>query len=625
MPSTHDGGRSALAGYLYQIAGAPGWVAGAHSLSGRSSDSEELTAILELVVDAGQLSIEAYGQDAAVRLTQLGLEATDRYVLAQFKFSRKADLSTIGPKELTKIIRQLELAAERVQRLGGCVTGYALITNRRLGPQARPQHEAMQPALRIVKMRAYEWEGDLKRFAQRFRTVDQEIEGGIDKLIGSLFRRSAEGQDATVTVADLKEAFTGYSGSQPLTSEAVAKHVVHGIENSPVNPRVKTLRRQVLDEISRAASQRALVVLSGKGGCGKTVALWQWAQDLSTGTGPLTAIQLAKAMPRHWVAEEISGWADLPATSGRRAEQPERALKRLRVANPDLSPPILHLGLDGLDEEITTSEREDAISGILVWFWKQDMEAIRAEPPLATIVVTCRNTGDLVSKWLDLEVSGFPYSGEPPRSVDVPDFALEELYQAARLTDQPEVYDRIGRALQLLGNDGPGSPLQASESHVWEFPLTFPVAFAPAPGVDERVLEALKHPAMWGTLLRLVANDRLQVLDGEPEAIKKLVGLFVERFCKKVLHRGQAGGLRQDKLVYVLCQIARHCTDTKRTWLSQGDWVGPACHTNLVTDFRARGLYQEALSGGLVIQKDASQWGWRHNIVLEYLAKANSE
>src|SRR5689334_11517029 len=124
----HDGGRSALTGFLYQTVGVLGMTALAHS---GNEDPSELTTILELV-HKGEIWPEELDQDAVIQV--LGLGTGDEYVLVQFKYSRLASPPDIRPLELQEIVDRLIASAERAQRQASQVTRYVLITNRRPGP-----------------------------------------------------------------------------------------------------------------------------------------------------------------------------------------------------------------------------------------------------------------------------------------------------------------------------------------------------------------------------------------------------------------------------------------------------------------------------------------------------------
>jgi hypothetical protein len=132
VPNTNDGGQWALAGYLYQMVGLLAMHAQANCPS-MSARSEELAALLKLV-PSGRIHHEYLGQDAVLR--QLGVSENDTLVLVQFKYSTQQTPPKITPSQLLEIIDQLHASTQQALALGENVTGYALITNRNLSPQA---------------------------------------------------------------------------------------------------------------------------------------------------------------------------------------------------------------------------------------------------------------------------------------------------------------------------------------------------------------------------------------------------------------------------------------------------------------------------------------------------------
>ena len=138
-----DGGLTALAGYLYQTVGVLGMRAGAHQLTNLTG-SDDLEALLALVKD-NELRYEYLDQDASIRHA-LGIDEQDEYILVQFKYSRQEKPPKIGSKVLTEIIKRLKESANRAKSLGHRVTGYGLITNRALGPEAQTARDTVQTA-----------------------------------------------------------------------------------------------------------------------------------------------------------------------------------------------------------------------------------------------------------------------------------------------------------------------------------------------------------------------------------------------------------------------------------------------------------------------------------------------
>jgi hypothetical protein len=633
MSNGFDGGQRALAGYLYQIVGVLGMQARAHG-SDSAPDSSELEALLSLV-RTGQLLHEYLDQDAV--LHQLGIGGGDDYVLVQFKYSSQTPPPTIGPKELTKIVSRLSRGAEQARGIDENTLGYTLITNRNLGPQAQALKGAAERGeapcdlsasqclvlvqLRVItNLRMTEWQEALESFAQRFGAEEDDIERGINCLIGDLVRRTAELGDAPVSNSDLIDAFTEYDCTRPLTLESIAEISSlglnrfideHGLPGKPV-------RRRLLDEIARVSSQRALVVLHGLGGCGKTIALWQWANETATAQPPRgrpsTAISAAGVIPHHWITQTICDWAGLPPINHRRrAEEPDRAIQRLQIALAGESQPILFLGLDGLDESIGDASQGRIVRDLLRWFWEEDEEARQeARPPKAALVVTCRSAEEVIEDWLRLDVSGYGYRGIRPEEVKVLDFLPEELIEAARV-GLPALSGRIETTLQSLG-------LQPEASVFDQRPAMLGEINPYVRGANEEILEVLMHPAMWRALLELEPDVQSQVLDNEFLAVQQLAEVFIRRFCIKVIVRDRLPGVNEDVLLDVLCAIARHSVNAGGIRQHISSWFDPALGTYWIGGSgEARILYSEALSGGMIVD-DGEYWQWRHRLVWDHLA-----
>lgn len=635
MSSVSDGGHTALAGFLYQIVVGLG-VEAMIGCPDPSVNTDEMEAIFEWR-GSGQLHHEYLDSDLAV-------EHEGEYGLGQLKYSRQVPPETIGPQALLDIVNAFHRSSLQVSKRGMEVTKYVLITNRLLGPEAEGlldaalqdrQHPELKPGYQYAILQQLifrtashwsEWESQLIRFARQFGALNHEIADGIDRLIARVFRKTVEQGAAEINREDLVECFTGCRDARPLTPESVAPYSTQPVNNSPLKPDKAVLRRQLLEETAKATARRALVILYGLGGCGKTIALWQWAHDLTTSSPPdagaFTAIQLASDVPRNWLAREVSGWGNLAKNPSRLGEEHECVLERLSLSNPDLARPVLFLGLDGLDEDMT-AEQHGIVKDILNWFWRED-KLLRRElrPPQASLVVTCRHAEDLKEKrWLSLTVSGFPYSGELPESLEVTTFSPSELLAAARGVGNAELYERIAAALQPKLADRLGSPGDDYEPITLERYTTF------VPVADEHVVEALMHPAMWRALLELLENDpgsQSQILDGEPKAARSLARFFCCRFCLKAADRGKDFGLDQEDLFHLLHVVAANCQGTEEARYSKAVWEGPFCNAGLAP-LEARRLYNEGCSGGLIVKEDNSgSWRWRHRFVADYLAQAEA-
>ncbi|MCL5959781.1 MAG: hypothetical protein M1358_10815 [Chloroflexi bacterium] len=629
MSNVRDGGRSALAGYLYQIIGVLGLTARG-SFFGVSPDSSELKAEMT-VASTNEWWHEHLDSDAVLR--QLGIDAHDEYVLVQFKFSRQVPLPSLGRPDLIEIAGAMKRSANRARSLGHNVTGYVLMSNRGLGASTNgtlvdttvmrdPEVRDILDKLRVVTdLQLAEWDDCLRRYGRQLGAEENEIDRGIWELIGKLHDQTARGGSTVIDKDNLAEAFTDHPAALPLVLDRVVPLCVQQLNwfSDRLSLHREPLRRQVLDEIAKAVAERGLVVLYGPGGCGKTVALCQWVKEMVESSrqqrGGFATIGSASDVRRDWVANLVRGWANLPPGHRRQHEQLAHALRRLRIANPNTTPPILHLALDGLDEGVDTTNQEQDIREILECFWNIDKHRW-TQPPEAVLVVTCRDLDEVVRKWLRLDRSAFGYLGEPPQGVEVSDFSSGELLSAAR-NDLPNHFSRIETA--LCTPDGPFP----EESPEYPELLGLASHVPPLPGMPDNILEALRHPAMWHALVMLPDSVLSEVLNGEPEAILQLGGVFVRWFCEKTVLRSQDAGLGDQGVLYVLRAIAKGTKDIGRTRMSVREWNEFACDNGMVNLIVANRLHTEACSGGLILKDDAAYWRWRHSFVWDYLAEAN--
>ena len=103
-----DGGRNALAGFLYQIIGVLGLKASA-SYHTPNDGEDDLDALVSIVKDA-RVDHERFGQDTVLSVV---LENGEGLSLVQFKFSRQSPPRTINPSEFEQIITNLLRARKR--------------------------------------------------------------------------------------------------------------------------------------------------------------------------------------------------------------------------------------------------------------------------------------------------------------------------------------------------------------------------------------------------------------------------------------------------------------------------------------------------------------------------------
>jgi len=653
-----DGGRTALGGFLYQIVGVLGLAAWADQPRPNPSrgDVEELLA----VVGGSRIGHEVFGQDAAL-LQQLGVSGQDTCALIQFKYSAQSRPPALGKQEFLTILDRLRASTIQARQRGQQVTSYFLVTNRHLGPSAvtirdtvlagnadaslggRDYSPIVQGLHVIGQVELARWDDALRTFAARHGVLGAEVRRGMDALTGSVLRRTTEDEHTWIERQDLVDAFTGSREARTLTYADVAPHSRERVNRFPTGlSSTEPVRRDLLARLGRLATTRALVVLHGQGGCGKTVTLRQWAYDLAfspSDSGACTDIASANSVGSDWIAWLVAEWANLPADHPRRREGLEQALSRLEVANVGVgaAPPILHLAIDGLDDDVVArADVRRAIAPIVEWFQREDQRALQQElPPRATLVVTYRELDTFSQEWLWGHVYGDDELGGQLAALEAADFTVDELVEAAengvRAGVLPEgVVARLRVTLQRAGPGpfGPSAAVTGSSdaprlgtsllgSRLIGSGTPAVGGMASSRGADNEIVLALVHPALWGTYHGLPQGMHLRVLDRDVEAVRHLCQSYVARFYSKAWRRGQHAGLNQRDCQAVLSRIA-HQTDAT-TWTDRRGWIELARTTGATTDGQATILYNEAVSWGLVI-KEGERWRWRHGFVRAYLA-----
>ena len=618
-----DGGRAALAGFLYQLVGTLGLATWISDCVPPSADDGQLDALIQLPNDA-ILTPEQLNQDLAI---QLGLNGSRGIILVQFKYSGFPGRAPIHRNELLKISETLHESARRAENRGDRVVGYKLISNRRLAktaqaliPANRTRRRSVQAPdsilsnLGVIKYSFANWIDELHAFARRYGTLQGEIDEGISRLLGDVFLGSSN--QRPIRLCNLVKAFTGYQEAKPLTVDAVSKRSRECIERFARDYAIPLpIRRKVLTEIREKSRQGALVVLSGLGGNGKTVALSQWASSLLAPPdlhGALTHVDYASDIDDGWISRVASDWADLPPGHERRKnETPGQTIERLGVANPNLERPVVHLGLDGVDDDLRD---RSAVREICRWFWRCNPSTTSGNAPPATLVITCRDV-KTVEQMLNLNRSGMGLGGTSLPAVEVTEFSNEELLEAAIEADLREpIVGKLQRTVLALDqefpNSGSGIPISLNEAA--------PQDALAAP----QIVRSLRHPAMWGSFACLPNNLRADVLRGQPDALRQLAQKFVNWFITKASQRQLGRSLGNQEIEAVLCDVARHCNGQGVADYTRQDWEKAACGRRIVNQIQAGILLSEAHSAGLTQGgREPGRWRWYHGFVAEYLVE----
>jgi hypothetical protein len=638
-----DGGRNALAGFLYQIIGVLGLKASASYYTPNQGE-DDLDALVSIVKDAC-VHHERFGQDAVLSNV---LENGEGLSLVQFKFSRQSPLRRITPSEFEQIIDKLAESAKEAESKGYSVTGFYLITNRSCPPQRRraagdpspgsttpkgarsskgkgksklrsPQERVRGQLKTLTDVPQSFWSERLRRYAADFGCHESEIEEGIDRLIGSVQRHTVERGPVVIEIEQLTKAFTEFTGARQLTYSKQKDVCSNNISEflSHVEPPGQAIRRDFLNDLDEMIMRAALIILEGHGGNGKSTGLAKWARMTLDAPRPkpgaLVLVESASQIRPDWIRELLCDCAAIPVGGHvRRSESSRTAIERLIRANPETEPPVLLLGLDGVDEGSEFLDRRHAIQETLRWFWREDEQARREDrPPIATLVVTCRDSQEIIDNWLSPDISGFPSNTRRPETIIVGNFSHMELLAAVNqsaphLDDlfRATLIDSEGFSLTLDRYDDPSSVMESVE------------VSDPLIGAD--TVEMLRHPAVWRALLELPEGSQWLALAGERTAVRSLAQEFTLWFCKKARTR-KFSNRSVDELRDVLIAISMK---SNGAWASDylSGWYEPAKDSGIVGPHEILALYREAVTAGYILTDSHNSWRWHHQMCPEFLS-----
>jgi hypothetical protein len=609
MPS--DGGTRAITGFLFQVL-----VGGAMRAAGACSDYQvhnvpELTALLELARTAEVLH-EVGDEDLALRQEVLGPTGSvvGSITLVQVKFSINGPASKITSAEMVEIINAFRRSKTRIEGGGDAIAGYVLVTNRTVGEDTPKLHgntarKIYREMRKVEGVQHSTWDAALTHFAQRFGRHEDEIGRGRDELLGRIFRHTTAGGSGqgTITYHDLLVCLAGGHSAQELTSTRQSAAMIRQVKNFDVDLRGSPVPRVQLATIESDSAGRALIILTGDGGTGKTAALHAWAGALAHASasashaGLLVALRTAHDVPREWLQELTHDWN--PAL---RPVSHEDALERLAVANPK-AVPTLHLALDGADEYPGDATARDRIFRLARWFWEEEENALQAgKPPRARLVVTCRNADEFLTDRLKLRRSGGKLSGgRVPLVVPFERFSEDE-FRALLQANFPTL------EAQLL----PAAGDRDSDSDVFAGTNSSTGAASETPLTD-----LLRDPVMWRAFCLVQESDHDLLLAGDPAAEERLVGHFLDRFIEKLRQRTS---LSKDVARIALRTIALENRSAARSYRTAGQWHEPAASTKELNASEIRRFFDEAVSGGLIRTVQDRRWDWRNDPVERYLS-----
>jgi len=617
-PSTSDGGRVALSGFLYQILGALGLRASGTA----ESQGSKAYALFSLVKDDTVVVHEPYDSDVGL-LLPLAEGAKHGVVLAQFKYSVSGSLSTIPPSEFKNILDSFHAAASAVATDSKVLAGRFLVTNREYSPETKKIVDAIAvkgshadlssdqtivaASLQFVSgIQPEVWTSKLNDFGKQYGLTGIEIQNGIERLLGHVLAHTASRSHCVITRASLIESLTGSSHANSLTHDTVLPIMERGLNELGTPPSHALIDRPDAERLYSQYNDRALVVCTGPGGSGKTAAVRKWAH--ATVKTRFVGTKRLSRVTSNLIVHLIDDWRGGIASN----DNPQSAIQRLSSANPAISAPLLFLNIDGIDERSHVGEQTDSICAVLDWFWQQD-EAVRQGhkgQPDAKLFVTCRCIDDFKKFWHPNTGGGGSTLPEMPPVIQFGFFTddeFEALLHSERSTLADEVYNSLIQTVHsattetIAGNRGlgPFSPVPR-------------VAYSP-----DTNSAFLRHPALWEAFMCLPQDQQAPFLNGDNTACLSLAKQYFERFLEKAVERSDGVSKHVIKTSFSMLASASKAQHSANPHFSLwnktiGVDLGLGC-------FVAIQLFEEACSAG-IIERDSDKWRWRYPFVEQYLA-----
>lgn len=618
-PGVIDAGTRALAGFLYQILASA--VHGIDFYSAPSDNSVEVDALF---------AVEQFGQDA-VAVSNQNAGASVEFI--QYKYSLSPGANPIEPPELKDIIRAYFKSKLECEVRTNATFKYRLVSNRTLSVKAKgiksaaeadsltidwfdktgvsnSDKRAMVDILKQTRFESLDPTDVIERiesYASQFGMLPEEVAAGTQRLIGVLASRAASKTKRVVSI-ELDEALTGISAPSRLSSKEAHERMLHSIECFKDYSRVEPplIDRRLVDEIQDAVLQHSLVIVTGGGGVGKTVAMCQTIESLSTLKlgAPFGAIAPASTLRPNWLSRELSKWRnDLLRVSI--SEDTSVAIRRLEVAtDPDTRPAVI-LGIDAIDETDGRGRLTDeALSFIreFVVFEKHVQE--QGSRPIVSLVLCCRSENDL----RQLDRSGLGLRNSIGHLIPVGRFSDQELARIAGQNLDDALSKRIIFHLETRG------VISAIE--------TLGNSAVNARPITPEVCAALQHPIIW-KCFHLIGDPHIQhqILDGDHAALALLSDRVVEWFCRKTETR-QRDFLPLDTRG-VLKRISQKVSTAGENGGKRSDWNHEAGIASGWSSNKCDTLFKEALSSGLVANHPGTDenWVWSHSFIYDYLCR----
>lgn len=615
---TLDGGRNALAGYLYQLISTT-----AVAVRKVIEDDKGISGLI--------ISHEFHGQDAAIR-------QSNSTSLIQFKYSGSVG-ELISARDILEMLDSFDVSREALAQAGTNVASYLIRTNKQLDPSANdlnskrhgsaiPNEFYLDTKLKNGKphkgnlallerhsskpdVAARAWfeilkkttiepgfpldveVHDLRNFSHMYGVTEEEFQSRVNSLIGHLvIETSAKGKECNIDTDWLRRFLIGSPHALPLTfgSNSILKKSQETMEKRLQAQLPKSLklvhRERLATQVRWELSQHPVVLLVGEGGCGKSILALQLM--LERGKSHLCfSIRADEASQ-----DELIASFHRYRCEDQKLESPrtiDEIVRRLALANPEVTP-LITLDVDGVDEPAVPGVELRRLTRFCV---NQGNEG------KVKLVISCRSLGgditETVSRYAQpLLDSPYPNLSQIG-SVLVDDFDDTEFREAVGRLDE-----RVMATLRPI--------LSSSSFDDYSVMESAPDAVV----VSRPIIDSLRHPVVWGTFAGLETSQQLSVLSGG-EATHILASQLFMRFSSKV--RYKSNSLKSAALVEAFAVVAK-VSESSAGPFGKTDWDQML---QIVGKDDSAILFNESLTYGLIKRESVVTWRWRHEFLVNWL------
>jgi hypothetical protein len=616
MSESH-GGSIALSGYIFQLLAVTG-------VQISAGPGEKKAPVGEAFV----VRHEWLDEDAVV-----ADPVTRTVAFIQVKYSENAQGSKISTGELKRIVKRFARATTLAQKRGWHVGSYLLLSNRGLsepskrlldfsapaakkstskkkGKTKAPKTKSEWPKTQIhvakslteEEISADKVKAKLKAFAAKHGVLDSEFTRAINELLSTIFNEVAGLRDGGVTIKEFIGMLTGTEDAVSIArddQDAVQNAELVTITAYDEDPH-EHLPRERTKNLLDINPQHSCFVFYGKGGMGKTASLRELArQHGKSKPRPFVRGILAIDAQKRWATGCADLWRKVPTQEDGTVE---RAIKRLKAANPTIKQPILLFALDGIDETFDADAANDLRTALKIQ--KDNYNRLQTVSKNDfKLVVTCRDLGEL-EKYLPHDAADMD---RPPldwlKTIEFKAFDADEFREIVNQDAGEAVKKRLVPEPTISTSAAPLSGAVISSSG--------------EAAMSERYLY-LRDPLVWRSFIALTPEQQEEVLDEKDDAACALGKKIFERFVRKTHRRRTA--LDHATLLPVMRAVAIEMEKERKPW-TRNAFCEKGRATGVSLDSQCREIFGEATEAGL-IDGSAADWKWRNSAIPKYLQNA---